>query len=397
MALLQKIVRQKKPHNVYETYGDCPPDMWEVEVITEDITTYRRVCSELNPEICPKLGGALVGFAWENKPNIVCTYDLSAIHTESQVDEYLRIWGPDKDFSESIAPILVKEVTTNCPDDISGAPHPRCSKLIEISPLGDTLRDWASRNPSYAKDAIIDYCKETGNPDCDCLQREIDPLFWHMSHRPILRKVDPIIWYFPCRMCSSYLTLDGRLERPGPKNPKVCKRVAAAANEIASVFNNPKGILRRAEEITGCVCEFKTVRKHRKNAIRTLMAEYPVPETSGILNGQEPPGRFGGPRKRHRLFSSLGVRKSHIPGTNKPKLASSGRRKAAPGTLECQKKERGCETETAYNKGWVITGVAAIVIVVLFIFVLFLVINQSSGSQSGNSDGPSQGRAVYLQ
>lgn len=370
-----KFIKQEDPHNEYETHDDCASNEWQYDSYRLDLQTEGRQCSQLDLSVCPTLGGALLDVQWaENKPFVKCTYDIDQITTAEQINEYITHWGRDKDFNTVLMPMIVFLQSNDTPPTLNGVEHHTCSTLLAQNPLGVQARAWMQRLPKISDEVIEEYCLATGGTDCDCVLRDMDPLYWYISIHPLMKNITPMNWFIPARDRTGYLQTSDMRILPIPKiEKKLSKWVNGVVNDIAAASDTPDETKEAIQRICAFPIRWYRVPSWRKRWI--------------VNHIKKNPHQYYGRKNslRSRTVLSQSDLETETPVENMYSLSTEETKKIKFSFL--RKGKKGKLTTQRY-RGTGSNGLVAIIAFVILIIVVILIIfliyrsQKSGGSQT---------------
>lgn len=366
--MISKSKTQAGPFNEYQTLDECGENEWEYESTLTGIGTVERQCSGLAPDACPSLSGALNNTVWDaDRPNVACTYSVDSITTGEQLREYVKNWGYDDDFNNTIMPAIIPRPTKNGPRGTKGPIHENCSSLLGLDLLGTEARRWAESNPILSDAVIEDYCYSTGGTDCSYVLRNTSPLYWYMRNHPSMKDIPTEEWYVPARTPTMYIqTSEIRRKKINPMNKKTKKMVSKAASEIASVSDDPEATKQELAAICACPIDWKPVGIRRRRWMVHFIKNHPH-EYYGRRMSSRSPDVVSDPTVAREMRGDQPAGKGELIGSSqKPK--AKGRVRAA-----------------TVSGSTVIIGIVVAMIIIAVIIVIIVVVSRSrsTGLYSG--------------
>ncbi len=202
---------QTEPYQLYNVSrcglptGSCQPGDWQYGVRLCGIYPSQPVCSKVNSQACPRLGGHSAKMSnFSQPPNVACTYDVETFSTLPAVSDWISFYGKEEQYNEVIMPYFCSlKATDSCPLSARGTTEAQCSRLRANNEGGLLCREWAALNPDLAEDAMMEYCqKYPRSQDCGCIGRENDPEYRALKQ---YAPENDGCWYAPCTQSQNYL------------------------------------------------------------------------------------------------------------------------------------------------------------------------------------------------
>lgn len=166
-------------------------------------------------------------------------YDVDDFVDVDHLEAYVETWGEDHDYHNIVMPAIVsRREHLTLPNGRSVL----ASVVLSDTELGRYSREWVESHTKESDPVIESYCLRGGGEECDCLLRDSNAYYWHMSHARGMKDVQPHQWYKPCRDAENYVTTWRTRVQAGNAGkipPKVQKAVSRTANELANVSNDP--------------------------------------------------------------------------------------------------------------------------------------------------------------
>lgn len=155
-------------------------------------------CSKVNPDVCPTFGGRKAySAAFNQAPNVDCTYLLDQFNTTEDITKYIATFGRDEQLTQRILPrFCAGTANGTCPaSDVPGVTPLSCSRMMSKGQDGTICRAWAAENPLLADNAMTQYCSRQGAIGCDCVNRQ-DNFYYRVFKQ--YTNGNPGCWYRPC-------------------------------------------------------------------------------------------------------------------------------------------------------------------------------------------------------
>lgn len=207
---------------------------------------YTSTCPDYS--LCPVIGGISPQVQWDsnsaNSPcNIMqgkggvlaCLYPLATFQDEKNVAQYVSTFGENSDYNNVILPYFcssqVKSTTSQkCPlDPFTNLPMTFCSQIVSNDRCKNWIRDQIAEGASSsqvnnANNILNNYCATYNTPDCDCLNRQQNPIYQAMATGSIYPDT---CWWTPCKDTTQniYLVPTEGLEACNVDNTVYCPSV----------------------------------------------------------------------------------------------------------------------------------------------------------------------------
>ena len=208
-----------------------------------DKITYTSTCPDYS--LCPVIGGISPQVQWDNNnpqcsimnganANLACLYPLATFQDEKNVAQYVSTFGENDDYNDVILPYFcssqVKATTSQqCPlDPFTDLPMTFCSQIVSNPRCGDWIRNQLNSGDQdqadNANNLLNNYCKNFNTPDCDCINRQQNPVYQVMATGSIYPDK---CWWTPCKDTTqnTYLVPSVGLEECDVDNTVYCPSI----------------------------------------------------------------------------------------------------------------------------------------------------------------------------
>lgn len=207
-------------------------------------------------------------------------YSVDDFVDVKHLEAYVDTWGEDHDYHNILMPAIVsRREHINLPNGQTAL----ASVVLSDTEMGRYCRQWVESNTKESNPVIESYCLRGGGEECDCLLRDSNAYYWHMSHARGMEDVQPHQWYKPCRDTENYVTTwRTRIQagKAGKIPPKVQKAVSRAANELANVSNDPTQTKIDLELLSAAPLKWHPLSMRKKRHIVHNIKQHPFAPTS---------------------------------------------------------------------------------------------------------------------
>lgn len=192
----------------YQTYDSnkcgqptklCKADEWRVKSVSCGAGAPKNVCSLVDPKVCPEFGGTrAISAVFDGAPNVKCSYDVSQIKTDDDLEKWMDIFGADNQtFNEIVMPAYCSTSTDKkCQKNADGLTPGTCSQFFSNSKGGDACRQWGTIYPNLANDAKLKYCQTHKTSECSCINRAENTEY--QTIKSLVPNANDACWYRPC-------------------------------------------------------------------------------------------------------------------------------------------------------------------------------------------------------
>jgi len=227
-----------QPYSVLEQVIDIHPNAGT------DKITYTSTCP--NYKLCPVIGGISPQVQLDSSNfqcntmlgknvALACLYPLATFQDEKNVAQYVSTFGENSDYNNVILPYFcssqVKHTTSQkCPlDPFTNLPMTFCSQIVSNDRCKNWIRDQIAEGASSsqvnnANNILNNYCATYNTPDCDCLNRQQNPVYQVMATGSIYPDT---CWWTPCKDTTQniYLVPTEGLEACNVDNTVYCPSI----------------------------------------------------------------------------------------------------------------------------------------------------------------------------
>lgn len=202
-------------------------------------------------------------------------YDVDEFRDVEHLEAYVNHWGEDFDYHNTLMPAVISRRQHLY---LKNGKKLLASVLLADTELGEYCRDWAAGNPSHADPVIHSYCLRGGGEECDCILRDANAYYWHMSHARGMETVQPHQWYNPCRDADNYMTTwrtRTQAAKAGKIPTKVEKAVSKAANELANASADPEQTKKDLETLSAAPLKWHPLSNWKRRHIVHHIKQHP--------------------------------------------------------------------------------------------------------------------------